>query len=113
MLRLRGDLDGGFQAVLQGLDLLPLCGKLVVELVDPGLGRDGLNRFSHLLGLAVERLPRPITASGHLGDVAISTAEDREGTGNPLRDGRHGRHSLEVNPEVRPTIAQTLTQIVQ
>jgi hypothetical protein len=90
VLLLGGDLDGAPQPLAEGLDLGLLLGEVALKLVDPGSGRGAVHGVGDLLGLAVERLPRLIALVGQPGDVAVSSAEDREGTGDSLRDRGHG-----------------------
>jgi hypothetical protein len=90
VLRVGGDLDGAIQPLPKGLDLGLLLGEVPLKLVDPSLGRGTVDGLDDLLGLAVERLARLIALMGQLGDVAVSPAEDREGTGDSLRDRGHG-----------------------
>jgi hypothetical protein len=89
VLRLTGDLDGVFESLLEGLDLGEAAVELPLKFVDAGLGRGAIDGLGDLLGLAVERLSRFLTALGHRGDIAVSTAEDGEGAGNALGDGGH------------------------
>ena len=56
MLLVGGDLDGVFEPILEGLDLVGLAGELLLEFVDPGLAGGGVDGAGHLVGLAVERL---------------------------------------------------------
>jgi hypothetical protein len=68
---------------------LPL-NELLLKLVDLGLSRSAVDGGCDLLCLAIKRLPRLLTVIGHLGDVAVVTAEDGEGAGDALRDRGHG-----------------------
>jgi hypothetical protein len=90
VLRVGGDLDGVLRPLLEGLNLGPLPGELPLEFVDPGLGRGAVHGVGDLFGLAVQRLPGLFPVLGHLGDVAVLTAEDRERAGNALRNRGHG-----------------------
>ena len=47
--------------------------------------------------LAVKRLPRLLSVVRHLGNVAVSAAEDDKGAGDPLRDCGHGAPSIDAN----------------
>jgi hypothetical protein len=89
VLLVGGDLDGAIQPLAEGLNLGLLRGEVPLKLVDPGSGRSTVHGLGDLLGLAVERLARLIAVVGQLGDVAISAAENREGTGDSLRDRGH------------------------
>jgi hypothetical protein len=90
ILLIGGDLDGVLESLLKGLDLGLAAVELLLEFVDAGLGVGAVDGGGDLLGLAVERLSRLITVTGHLGDIAVSSAEDREGAGDTLRDRGHG-----------------------
>jgi hypothetical protein len=94
------------------LDRGPLLDELLLEVVDPGLGRGTVHRVGDLLGLAVQRLPRLLPVLGHPGDVSVWTAEDRESTGDALRDRGHGARSVEADQRITPTIEHTPTEIV-
>src|SRR3954468_2241911 len=90
MLLVRGHLDGTLQSPWEGLDLGPLLGELSLKVVDAGSRRGAIDGLDDLLGFAVERSPRLLAVLGHRGDVAVSATEDREGTGDALRDRGHG-----------------------
>ena len=77
-----------------------------------GLGPRHAHGLNDLLGLAVERLPRPLTVVRHLGDVAVSAAEDGEGAGDALGIVGMGTHSVEASRGHRPTIAHVPTGTV-
>jgi hypothetical protein len=111
-LLLGGDLEGELQPLLEGLDFGTSLGEFSTKAVDPGLDRDAIDSLDDLLGLAIERLPRLIAVLGHPGEVTVSTTEDGEGTGDPLRDGGHGAHSVEADRGITPTIAHVPTGIV-
>jgi len=89
VLLLGGDLDGTIQPLPEGLDLGLLLGEVALKVIDPGSGRGTVHGLGDLVGLAVERLPRLIAVVGQLGDIAVSSAENREGTGDSLRDRGH------------------------
>jgi hypothetical protein len=55
-LLLGGDLDGDLEPLLEGLDLGPLLGELLLEFVDAGPGSGAVHGVGDLSGLAVERL---------------------------------------------------------
>lgn len=55
-LLLGGDLDGDSEPLLEGLDLGPLFGELLLEFVDAGPGCGAVHGVGDLSGLAVERL---------------------------------------------------------
>jgi len=63
-----------------------LPGELPLEFVDAGLDCGSVDSIGDLTGLAVKRLPRLLSVVRHLGDVAVSAAEDDKGAGDPLRD---------------------------
>jgi hypothetical protein len=85
-----GDLHSVLQPLVKGLILRLLLGQLPLKFVDAGLGGGPVQGINDVIGLTVERLPRLLTLLSHLGDIAVSTAEDGEGTGNALRDRGHG-----------------------
>ena len=80
------DLDSVLQPLLEILDLSLLPGELPLEFVDAGLDCGSVDSIGDLTGLAVKRLPRLLSVVRHLGDVAVSAAEDDKGAGDPLRD---------------------------
>jgi hypothetical protein len=88
----------------EGLDFGPLLGELSLKLVDPGFGRDAVHGVDDPLGLAVERLSRLITVAGHLGDIAVPAAEDRESAGDALRDRGHGDSFREDDRGINPRL---------
>ena len=90
------DLDGVLQSLLEILDLSLLPGELPLEFVDAGLDCGSVDSIGDLTGLAVKRLPRLLSVVRHLGDVAVSAAEDDKGAGDPLRDCGHGAPSRNV-----------------
>jgi hypothetical protein len=89
LLLVAGDLHGVLESPLKGLDLGLAAGELLLEFVDASPGGGAVDGLDDLLGLAVERLAGLVAFVGHLGDVAVSTAEDGEGAGNTLGDRRH------------------------
>ena len=91
------DLDGVLQSLLEILDLNLLPGELPLEFVDAGLDCGSVDSIGDLTGLAVKRLPRLLSVVRHLGDVAVSAAEDDKGAGDPLRDCGHGAPSIDAN----------------
>ena len=93
LLRVAGDLDGSLQASAEGPILGLPVGELSPEVLDPSVGCRALDGHDDLLGLAVERLAGSLTILGHRGDVAVSAAEDGEGTGDALGDRGH-QHAL-------------------
>ena len=111
-LLLGGDLEGELQPILEGLDFGMPLGEFSTKAVDSGLGRDAIDGLDDLLGLAIERLPRLIAVLGHPGKITVSTTEDGEGAGDPLREGGHGTHSVEDDRGITPTIAHVPTGIV-
>jgi hypothetical protein len=84
-----GDLHGTLQPLAEGPILGLLVGQASPQLLDPGLGRSAIDGLEDLLGLTVERLAGLIAILGHLGDVAISAAQDGEGAGDALGDRGH------------------------
>jgi len=74
-----------------------LPGELPLEFVDAGLDCGSVDSIGDLTGLAVKRLPRLLAVVRHLGDVAVSAAEDDKGAGDPLRDCGHGAPSIDAN----------------
>ncbi len=90
VLLLTGDLDGLLQPQAEGPILGLPVGQTSPQFLDPGLGDGAVDGLDDLLGLTVERLPGLITLLGHLGHVAVSTAENGEGGGDALRDRGHG-----------------------
>ena len=91
------DLDSVLQPLLEILDLSLLPGELPLEFVDAGLDCSSVDSIGDLTGLAVKRLPRLLAVVRHLGDVAVSAAEDDKGAGDPLRDCGHGAPSIDAN----------------
>ena len=91
------DLDSVLQPLLEILDLSLLPGELPLEFVDAGLDCGSVDSIGDLTGLAVKRLPRLLSVVRHLGDVAVSAAEDDKGAGDPLRDCGHGAPSIDAN----------------
>jgi len=91
------DLDGVIQSLLEILDFSLLPGELPLEFVDAGLDCGSVDSIGDLTGLAVKRLPRLLSVVRHLGDVAVSAAEDDKGAGDPLRDCGHGAPSIDAN----------------
>src|SRR5208283_3655335 len=91
------DLDGVLQSLLEILDLSLLPGELPLEFVDAGLDCGSVDSIGDLTGLAVKRLPRLLSVVRHLGDVAVSAAEDDKGAGDSLRDCGHGAPSIDAN----------------
>ncbi len=89
-LRLAGDLDGLLQSQAEGPILGLPVGQASPQFLDPGPGGAAVDGLDDLLCLAVERLPGLIALLGHLGHVAVSTAEHGEGGGDALRDRGHG-----------------------
>jgi hypothetical protein len=89
VLLLATDLHGVLQPLAEGPILGVAVGELSPELVDPGLGRRTIDGGDDLLGLPVERLAGLVAILGHLGDVAVSAAEDGEGAGDTLGDRGH------------------------
>jgi hypothetical protein len=79
-------LQSGAQGPILGL----LVGQASPQLLDPGLGRGAIDSLDDLPSLTVERLAGLLAIVGHLGDVAVSAAQDGEGAGDTLGDGGHG-----------------------
>ena len=73
------DLDGVLQSLLEILDLSLLPGELPLEFVDAGLDCGSVDSIGDLTSLAVKRLPRLLSVVRHLGNVAVSAAEDDKG----------------------------------
>ena len=66
------------QPLLEILDLSLLPGELPLEFVDAGLDWS-VDSIGDLTGLAVKRLPRLLSVVRHLGDVAVSAADEQGG----------------------------------
>jgi hypothetical protein len=111
-LLLRRDLGGDLEPLLEGPDLGMPLGEFSSKPVDPGLGRDAIDGLDDLLSLAIERLTRLVAVLGQHGDLTVSSAEDREGAGDPLWDRGHRAHSVEAVRGITPTIAHVPTGIV-
>jgi hypothetical protein len=84
------DLHGVLQPPAESPILGVAIGELSSEFVDPSFGRGAVDGDDDLLGLTVERLAGLVASFGHLGDVAVSAAQDGEGAGDTLGDRGHG-----------------------
>jgi hypothetical protein len=90
VLLVAADLRCVLQPLAEGPILGVAVGEPSSEFVDPSLGRSAVDGVDDLLRLTVERLAGLVASFGHLGDVAVSAAQDGEGAGDTPGDRGHG-----------------------